>query len=361
MRRIAALFFVTALCVTALSVGTLAVAAPRPNSVAVMDTQPQNVSDAIAALTTQTIASYLANNLGMDVVAKDDLKRLVNFEQQRQLLGCDSDACAQAAPVGEALGVEKLLTSTIGRIGERLQLSVIVLDVVSSKVTGRMTREIRTEDEIVENARDLAHFAVKKEPRESKGYARIEVPSVGASIILDGAAYGVSPLATPARLLAGRHAVRVEKEGFIPFDGSVQIDVGKETILEVKLIPKKDIKVAGAGFLPWAGAAAGVAVVAGVVSGWSYSKANALYTDTYLNEDKPISKSELDQARKDVDFFGNTVHYYSAWSAGILGGVSVGLFSAYFLSGLGAGGDEPPAVAPAFTVEPTPDGVAIRF
>ena len=44
---------------------------------------------------------------------------------------------------------------------------------------------------------------------------------------------------------------------------------------------------------------------------------------------------------------------------GIMAGVSVALFSAYFISGVGAGGDAPADAS--LPIEPTGDGFAVRF
>ena len=344
----------------------------RKNSVAIMDTVAQNAPDALAALMTQTISSYAANNLGMDVIAKDDIKKQVSFSQLQQLAGCDGDSCPQAANLGQTLSVEKILTSTLGKIGDRFQLSVVVMDVATGKVTGRGTREIRTEDEIVENARDLAHFAIKNEQRESKGYIRISVPVTGAQIIIDGSAYGVSPLATPARELAGNHTVHVEKKGFLPFDGAVTVEVGKESGVEVKLIPKSEVKLAGAGFLPWAGVTLGLAVAGGALSIYGYEHALSECKQWQLDSaicgqpTTPATLSQLTAAKNDVQLWGNEIAFYGGISSGVLGALSVALWTAYFIAGVGAAGDEPPAqttfqLAPTLHLTPTGDGFKLAF
>jgi hypothetical protein len=340
----------------------------RPNSLAVMDTVSQNVPESMAALTTQTLSSYAANTLGLDVVAKDDLKRLVSFQQLQQLAGCDGDTCSHAAELAQQLGVERIMTSTLGRIGDRFQLSVVVMDTASGRVSGRATREILSEDEITENARDLAHFAIKHEQRESKGYIRITVNVTAAKIDIDGAQFGVSPLPTPARVLAGTHKVHVEKEGFLQFDGAIDVEVGKESHVDVSLIAKKDIKVAGAGYLPWAGVTLGLAVAGGAVSIYGYytalNKCKEYELDSVLcATGKPpnqVTYTGLNQAKQYVAFWGNGVAFYGGIASGVVGAVSVALFTAYFITGLGAGGDEP---LPLNTVhlEPTPGGLALRF
>lgn len=360
-----------------------AAAAPRPKSVAVMDTLAKNAPESLAAFVSSTLAEYATNALSLEVVAKKDLADRVSLEQQKMLLGCDSEACAPVTNIGEALAVERLVTSSLSGIGDKFALSVVALDVRSTRVLGRLSRVVPNEAELGETARDLLHFVLTGENRESKGSVRLLVTQAGAKITIDGAEAGSSPLQVPPRLLAGRHRILVEKEGFIPFEGAVEVKVGQEEVVEVRLLPKSEVKLAGAGFLPWAGATGGVAVAAGVVSALAYMHAFSLCQQFQLDLDaptprcyqpgsavKPVSLADkvnpdgsvaemgLVSARRDVEFYGNTVHFYSAWGAGVLGGVSVALFSAYFLSGLGAGGDAPPGPV---TVEPTPDGFAVRF
>jgi len=327
--------------------------AVRANTVAVMDTAAQGAPDTLAALMTQTLASY-ASGLGLEVISKDDVRKLISFEMQRQLLGCDTGTCGQASEIGQALGVEKLVTSTLGKIGERYQLSVVAMDVAAGKVAGRGTREVRSEDEIVENARDLAHFALKNEERESKGYLRIVTSENNASIMVDGREIGRTPM-KPLRILGGKHRVFIDKRGYFPVEGTYEVVPGKETLIEAKLLRKSEVKVAGAGFLPWAWGTLGVAIAGGAASTYFYLSAKDIYDKQYMAD--AVTQSQLEKAKDDVNFRGNILHFYSAIGSGVLGGVSAVLFSAYFLAGTGAGGDEPPAVP----VEPAPNGVLVRF
>lgn len=330
---------------------------PSQSSVAVMDTVAQGASEAAARTVTEVMAAYASDVLKLEVSTNKDFQDRISFEQARQLTGCETGSCDGASNVGNMLGVAKLVTSSLGQLGSRLTLTVGAMDVRTSTVLFRSSRDVKSEAELTENARDLIHYVLTGQPRESMGYARIESTESGALVTIDGEMRGVTPLATPIRLLAGRHQIIVSKNGFIPIEGAVEIEVGKETLFEAKLLAKSDVKVAGLSFVPWAGAAAGVAAVLGGMSGYFYYDANRIYQDTYLKDS--ITKSELDKARDDIDFRGNTLHYYSAWGAGIMAGVSVALFSAYFISGVGAGGDAPADAS--LPIEPTGDGFAIRF
>lgn len=338
-------------------IGSVAVATEAPASVAVMDTVAQGASEAAARTVTEVMASYASDVLKWSVTTNKDFQDRISFEQARQLTGCETGSCAEAGNVGNMLGVDRLVTSSLGQLGSRMTLTVGAMEVKTSNVLYRSTREVRSEAELAESARDLIHYVLTGEARESMGYARIDASESGALVTIDGEMRGVTPLSTPIRLLAGRHNVIVSKNGFIPIEGSIEIEVGKESTFTAKLLAKSDVKVAGLSFVPWAGAAAGVAAVLGGMSGYFYYDANRIYNEVYLKD--AITKSELDAAREDIEFRGNTLHYYSAWGAGIMAGVSVALFSAYFISGVGAGGDVPADAS--FPIEPTGDGFAVRF
>lgn len=340
----------------------------RDNSIAVLDTVVQSVPATLGALTTQTLSSYAANSLGMDVVSKDDLRKLVSYQQLQQLVGCDGDTCNHATALAQSLGVSRILTSTLGRIGDRFQLSVVAMDTSTGKVIGRATREIQTEEEILENARDLCHFALRHMQRESKGYIRVVVSTTAAQIAIDGQAAGVSPLPTPLRIPAGNHAVHVEKKGFLPFDGAISVEAGKEARVEVTLIAKSVIQLAGGQYLPWAGATAGIALVVGAVSIYGYETALAKCKQYELDsvlcsspgqQRVPLDSITLASASSYVKFWGNEVGFYGGISSAVVGAASLALFTAYFITGLGAGGDEPP---PALVhVDITPAGPVLRF
>jgi hypothetical protein len=336
--------------------------------VAVLDTSVQNVPPALGALTTQTMGSYAANTLGMEVISKDDLRKLVSYQQLQQLVGCDTDTCNHAAGLAQTLGVQRILTSTLGRIGTSYQLSVVAMDTVTGKVIGRATREIQSEEEILENARDLCHFALLHEQRDSKGYVRVAVNSVGAQITVDGAVAGVSPLPVPVRVLAGKHSIHVEKKGSLPFDGALTVEPGKESKVEVTLIAKSAISLAGGQYLPWAGATAGIALVGGAISIYGYETALARCKQYDLDsvacaspgqQRIPIDSITLASSKSYIQFWGNGVGFYGGIASAVVGAASIALFTAYFITGLGAGGDEP--LPAAVRLDATAAGPVLRF
>jgi hypothetical protein len=67
------------------------------------------------------------------------------------------------------------------------------------------------------------------------GPLKLDVNESGATVLVDGAPAGTTPLAGPVTVDLGTRHVRVLKEGFKDFDADVKVDIGKEASLKVVL------------------------------------------------------------------------------------------------------------------------------
>ncbi len=144
----------------------------------------------------------------------------------------------------------------------------------------------------------------------------------GASVLVDGAAVGTTPLAEPVRVTPGPHEIRVEKEGFRPFTLRVTVPVGEEVSAEADLAsesaaaPPDDGAGAtspdpapeeGGRFYTWIAAGlAGVAVAGGSVLGvlalGERDDANAAATGSSRAYDDAKSGAESMALFADVSF-----------------------------------------------------------
>jgi hypothetical protein len=67
------------------------------------------------------------------------------------------------------------------------------------------------------------------ELKDSIGLVDVSGAEAGASVAIDGRDRGVTPLAAPVRVPAGAHVVRVSKDGYLPFEGHVDV-AGRQTV-----------------------------------------------------------------------------------------------------------------------------------
>ncbi|MCU0681085.1 MAG: PEGA domain-containing protein [Polyangiaceae bacterium] len=74
-----------------------------------------------------------------------------------------------------------------------------------------------------------------KELEKKTGAFTLTISEPGATVSIDGQPIGSSPLPGPVRLTAGARQVRVEKDGFLPFEQGLSVTAGGTNALEVKL------------------------------------------------------------------------------------------------------------------------------
>ena len=74
-----------------------------------------------------------------------------------------------------------------------------------------------------------------KELGEKTGAFMIDVNEAGAEVFLDDKSLGKSPLGKPVRVLAGPHRLRVQKEGFLPWEQAPNAPAQAQTPVAVKL------------------------------------------------------------------------------------------------------------------------------
>lgn len=107
----------------------------RPTRVAVPNMVATSSTDTELAKTLTQVLTIEVNKVrGVEAIGMADIEALLNHEQQKQLLGCEDASCI--AEIGGALGVDALLSSSIGRVGETIVVSIQLNDTHSARKIG---------------------------------------------------------------------------------------------------------------------------------------------------------------------------------------------------------------------------------
>ena len=77
------------------------------------------------------------------VVSGEDIKQMLDLEQQKNALGCNDESCM--AEIGGALGVPFMAVPTMGKLGGQFVLNLKILDVESARVRARVSRTVARE------------------------------------------------------------------------------------------------------------------------------------------------------------------------------------------------------------------------
>jgi hypothetical protein len=79
-----------------------------------------------AQLLGDTLAGELRRRPGVSVLTQADLSALLGVEKTRQMLGCTDSGCF--AELGGALGADRIVHGSIGRVGDSLLVNLSALD-----------------------------------------------------------------------------------------------------------------------------------------------------------------------------------------------------------------------------------------
>ena len=155
------------------------------------DVDPRRV-EGISSL----LAAEASRRPGVEVRSSADIRAVLGFEAERQLLSCEDDGACMAELAG-ALGVDFILTSEVTRIGETFVVTLNLLDSASGRAHSRASQRVQREADLIGAADQalnevLAGFSPLEEaqawkqpsPRQSR--LALGMGSVGAGLGVGG-------------------------------------------------------------------------------------------------------------------------------------------------------------------------------
>ena len=102
----------------------------KPVQIAFFQLEIAGVEQKVSTIVSDAILAELSKVPDTKVIGSREIDALLSFEQKKQMTGCTDTACMVA--LGGALGVDKILTGNIGRLGESHVFNIKLLDVRSA-------------------------------------------------------------------------------------------------------------------------------------------------------------------------------------------------------------------------------------
>lgn len=171
-----------------------AVATPPPPpekpqcKMAVLDLQPgEGFTEKSAVSLTDVVTTTIGQNSPCQVLSRNEIRAMLSFEAEKQLLGCGNDSCL--AELGGALGVENLITGNVSKMGTSTLLSLKNVNLNKLVVERRVTDTFAGSDE------EVPAFALWMARR----------------LVLDAAIVGAKPVPKPKVIPADTKVHYVEK------------------------------------------------------------------------------------------------------------------------------------------------------
>jgi TolB-like protein len=114
--------------------------AEEPTKVAVLALKATGLDEHVATNLTELFTSEAGEVPGLTVISQSEIKDILGFEQQKQMLGCDDESCL--AEIGDALGVDRMVTGTVGKVGETFVINIKLIDSAKAQAIDRVGETI---------------------------------------------------------------------------------------------------------------------------------------------------------------------------------------------------------------------------
>lgn len=168
------------------------------------------------------------------------IEKVVTNPAERDCTG--EEKCLAA--IGKRLGVEVVVSGTVGALGDSYILHIKAVQTATAKQLQKITSEpLRgSPDELIDGVRVAAYRLLA--PQYIHGAIQIQGDLVGAAVELDGKSIGKLPLPNQGMLSKqklGPHKLRVSAPGYAPFEETVDVRFQKISQVVVRLLPSQVI------------------------------------------------------------------------------------------------------------------------
>ncbi len=251
---------------------------------AVLELKPLGAAPDLAHTLTGVIAEEAGKIPGFAAISQEEIGAMLGLERQKQMLGCGNESCL--AEIGGALGARKVISGTLGKVGDSLVLQLELVDTARAKVLGRESKTVKDQSDLLMAARDLTHRLLTGTALDTTGKIKLAITPVGATVLLDGKAVGMSPLAEPLPMEEGKHKILITRDGYVSYEATIEAVRGQTLFNEVQLVSLAPIEAAGRG--NWAKTTGWICLGASVVAFGAASYFGVEANQSYSNYQKAI-------------------------------------------------------------------------
>lgn len=133
-------------------------ATPR---VLVLDVGGSALEQEEATVLRESLASELGRRTGWEVLSSGDVRKVLDMEVEKQAFGCDTDACL--AELGAALGASRVLHGSVARLGDRLVLTLSLVDPQEARSIGRASGQGEDAADLHDQVPDLVRELISSD------------------------------------------------------------------------------------------------------------------------------------------------------------------------------------------------------
>jgi NAD-dependent dihydropyrimidine dehydrogenase PreA subunit len=208
-------------------------AAEGKSKIAVLVLQTGEAEADLADNLTEVLVAELASKGTYEIVGKEEFRGKLGVGGEQAASTClEQPACL--GRVGAALGLSKVAAGTIGKRGNDYAFNLNLIDVATARIESRVFKLVSGGvGGLVATLQDAARQLLQ--PKAEPGAVKVASPAAeGARVYVDDAFIGTTPVRS-GNLEAGKHRLRVEKDGFHQWRREVEVPAGATLDLALKL------------------------------------------------------------------------------------------------------------------------------
>lgn len=224
--------------------------------IAVNDLSGKGIDKSTAEICSDRLRNELVQTGAFRVMERGEMETILKEQGFQQSGACDDQACL--VEVGQLLGVERMVSGSIGKVGDFYTISLRTVDVSTGEILSVVNEDFTGQvDELISKAvgnaaRKLGGGTVgdgakpvniKEERAVEKNTGTLSIRSkpAGADVYLNGTKAGLSPWENEM-LVPGNYALKISLKGFVAVEDSVTVNPYSTTEKSYRLKAVKSVE-----------------------------------------------------------------------------------------------------------------------
>jgi hypothetical protein len=170
------------------------------------------------------------------VISRSELAKRLPQGEDQTVAGCkDNDMCL--AELGRALKVDRLVVGHVSKLPESFIVSLRLIDPTEVRVDGKTSESFQGDEEQLVRAVRHAGRRLLGVAEDSAGTLAVFANQEDAQVYVDNKNRGRLPMPPLLHVPAGRHLVRVAKDGFLDWRKDFYVNAEETTAVWAELQP----------------------------------------------------------------------------------------------------------------------------
>ncbi len=196
-------------------------------SFALMDLSALGLEEDQVKNMTQVLSSSLKQIEGARIVTQEDIRAMLELEASKQVLGCSDTSCV--AEIGAALGVDRMITGSVGLMGDRYVVSLRLINPREGTVDARVTESFAGDPSQLIPAVRYGGKQLLGALGDARGSIAVSANEESAAVFVNDEERGEVPMQALGDLEPGRYSLRLAKSGYYDWRSDVFVEPGGVT------------------------------------------------------------------------------------------------------------------------------------